>query len=57
MEVQLFVLLGVEAFLFHELGDLLRDSLFGSLTRFGCGSGEEDLRFHPMFNLSLSPGT
>lgn len=55
-------LVGVEAFLLQELGDsltvkedLLRDSLLGALAGFGCGSGEEeDLRFHPMINLSLS---
>lgn len=52
--------MGVEIFLLQELGDsltekdLLIDSLLGALAGFGCASGEEDLRFHPMFNLSLS---
>ncbi len=61
IEVQLLFLVGVETFLLQELGDsltekedLLIDSLLGALAGFGCGSGEEDLRFHPMFNLSLS---
>ncbi len=61
IEIQLLFLVGVEIFLLQELGDsltekedLLRDSLLGALAGFGCGPGEEDLRFHPMFNLSLS---
>lgn len=55
------LLVGVETFLLQELGDSLREkgdllihSFLGALAGFGCGSGEEDLRFHPMFNLSLS---
>lgn len=56
-----FVFVGVETFLLQELGDSLRvkgdlliDSLLGALAGFGSGSGDDDLRFHPMFNLSLS---
>lgn len=53
--------MGVETFLLQELGDSLRekgdlliDSLLAALAGFGCSSGDDDLRFHPMFNRSLS---